>query len=53
MAGGLAVVVIAFSELTFTLDPQTIVYVYFGGLFLGYTTLFFTRRFLRKRGVNC
>ena len=53
IAGGLALIVMLFSELAFTLDPQTIVYIYFGGLFLGYITLFFTRRFLRKRGVNC
>ena len=53
IAGGLALIVMLFSDLAFTLDPQTIVYVYFGGLFLGYITLFFTRRVLRSRGVNC
>lgn len=53
ISGSLAFIVILFSELSVTLDPQTTVYVYFGGLFLGYLILFFTRRFLRNRGVNC
>ena len=53
IAGSLGLVVILFSEMSFTLNPQTTVYVYFGGLFLGYIALFFTRRGLRKKGVNC
>jgi len=53
MAGSLALVVIMFSELAFALDPQITVYIYFGGLFLAYVTLFITRRGLRKKGVNC
>jgi hypothetical protein len=53
IAGGLALIVMLFSELAFAIYPQDLVYIYFGGLFLGYITLFFTRRFLRKRGVNC
>ena len=53
IAGGLALIVMLFSELAFSIEPHTVVYVYFGGLFLGYITLFFTRRSLRKKGVNC
>jgi len=53
IAFGLALIIMVFSEIAFALDPQITVYVYFSGLFLGYVVLFFTRRFLRKRGVNC
>ncbi len=53
ISGGLGLIIIVFSNLAFSLDPQITVYVYFGGLFLGYVLLFFTRRILRKRGVNC
>ena len=53
ISGSLALIVMLFSDLAFALDPQITVYVYFSGLFLGYITLFFTRRFLRKRGVSC
>ena len=53
MSGGLALIVMVFSDLAFSLDPQTTVYVYFSGLFFGYVILFLTRRILRKRGVNC
>ena len=53
ISGSLALIVMVFSELAFTIDPQTLVSIYFGGLYLGYITLFFTRRSLRKKGVNC
>ncbi len=53
IASGLALIVMVFSDLAFALDPQITVYVYFSGLFLGYVILFFMRRVLRKRGVNC
>jgi UDP-N-acetylmuramyl pentapeptide phosphotransferase/UDP-N-acetylglucosamine-1-phosphate transferase len=53
ISGSLALIIMVFSDLSFTLNPQTTVYVYFGGLFLGYIALFYTRRGLRKKGVNC
>ena len=53
IAGGLALIVMVFSDLAFALDPQITVYIYFSVLFFGYVLLFFTRRILRKRGVNC
>jgi len=53
MAGSLALVVIVFSELAFVIEPQITVYIYFCGLFFGYILLFFTRRYLRSRGINC
>ena len=53
ISGSLGVIVMVFSDMAFAIDPQILVYIYFGGLFLGYITLFFTRRSLRKKGVNC
>lgn len=53
ISGGLSLIVIVFSELAFTVEPNTLVYIYFFGLFLGYIILFYTRRVLRNRGVNC
>jgi UDP-N-acetylmuramyl pentapeptide phosphotransferase/UDP-N-acetylglucosamine-1-phosphate transferase len=53
ISGNLSVIVIIFSELAFTVEPNTLVYIYFSGLFLGYIILFYTRRILRDRGVNC
>ena len=53
ISGSLAIIIMLFSHMAFAVDPQTVVYVYFGGLFLGYVSLFFIRRFLRKQGVNC
>lgn len=53
VSGALALIMVLFSDLAFDLDPQTLVYMYFGGLFAGYVVLFFTRRDLRKKGVNC
>jgi UDP-N-acetylmuramyl pentapeptide phosphotransferase/UDP-N-acetylglucosamine-1-phosphate transferase len=53
MAGSLAIIVIIFSELAFVIEPKTLVYIYFSGLFLGYLLLFFTRRYLRAKGFSC
>ena len=53
ISGSLALIIMLFSNMAFAVDPQTVVYVYFCGLFLGYVFLFFIRRFLRKQGVNC
>lgn len=53
IAGSLSLIIIVFSELAFSVDPQSLVYIYLSGLFMGYIILFFTRRFLRNKGVNC
>jgi UDP-GlcNAc:undecaprenyl-phosphate/decaprenyl-phosphate GlcNAc-1-phosphate transferase len=53
IAGSLSLIIIVFSELAFSVDPQSLVYIYLSGLFMGYLILFFTRRFLRNKGVNC
>ena len=53
ISSSLALIIMIFSDLAFAIDPQITVYFYFVGLFLGYVVLFFTRRILRKRGVNC
>lgn len=53
IAGSLAIIVIIFSELAFVVEPKTLVYIYFSGLFLGYLVLLFTRRYLRAKGFNC
>ena len=53
IAGSLAIIVIIFSELAFVVEPKTLVYVYFSGLFLGYLVLLFARRYLRAKGFNC
>ena len=53
ISGSLALIIMVFSNMAFAVDPQIVVYVYFGGLFLGYVFLIFMRRFLRKRGVSC
>jgi UDP-N-acetylmuramyl pentapeptide phosphotransferase/UDP-N-acetylglucosamine-1-phosphate transferase len=53
MAGGLGLIVMLFSEMGFSVNPEILVYIYFGGLFMGYIIIFITRRILRNRGFNC
>ena len=53
ISGFLALIIMLFSNMAFAIESQIVVYIYFGGLFLGYILLFFTRRILRKRGINC
>jgi UDP-N-acetylmuramyl pentapeptide phosphotransferase/UDP-N-acetylglucosamine-1-phosphate transferase len=53
MAGGLGLIVMLFSEMGFSVNPEILVYIYFGGLFVGYIIIFITRRILRNRGFNC
>jgi UDP-N-acetylmuramyl pentapeptide phosphotransferase/UDP-N-acetylglucosamine-1-phosphate transferase len=53
MAGVLGLIVMLFSEMGFSVNPETLVYIYFGGLFMGYVILFIARRILRNRGFNC
>lgn len=50
---GLVLLIVLFSQLAFILSPEMVVYIYFGGLFAAYLILFFVRRSMRNRGLNC